>query len=194
MKSNSNWRCRAAQFLRGISELSTEYKLSDVPRCMCWMMKPALRLAGVVVVAAIVSIPSFAQRETNDGYPEDWSHHHVVFSDPGTLSEASGRGSFDTWYKTVTDPRFAHQRHKRGEHPHKDNKNDEQQKEPLGRDWSATLGGAGVAPGMYPAKWTFSATSAPSCTDYVVFPVNKVGISGSQPNILAYTNLYVDGT
>ena len=194
MKSNSTCRCKVAQILREIFKLSTGYKLSDVARGLCEMMKLGLRLTGVIVVATIVSIPSFAQRATDDGYPEDWSHHHVVFSDPGTLSEASGRGSFDTWYKTVTDPRFAHQRHKRGEHPHKDNKNDEQQKEPLGRDWSATLGGAGVAPGMYPAKWTFSTISAPSCTDYVVFPVNKAGVSGSQPNIVAYTNLYVDGT
>ena len=194
MKSNSNWRCRAAQILRGISELSTGYKLSDLPCGQRGLRKPGLQLAGIIVVTAIVSSPSFAQRATDDGYPEDWSHHHVVFSDPGTLSEASGRGSFDTWYKTVTDPRFAHQRHKRGEHPDKDNKNDEQQKEPLGRDWSATLGGAGVAPGMYPAKWAFSTTAAPTCSDYVVFPVNRTGVSGSQPNIVAYTNLYVDGT
>ncbi len=192
MKSNRAWRYWVAQVLREISKLSTEYTRSDVPPGLRGMMKPVLRLAGVAVVAAIVSIPSFAQRGTDDGYPEDWSHHHVVFSDPGTLSEASGRGSFDTWYKTVTDPRFAHQRHKRGEHPHKDNKNDEQQKEPLGRDWSATLGGAGVAPGMYPAKWTFSTTSAPSCSDYVVFPVNKAGVSGSQPNIVGFKNLYVN--
>lgn len=195
MKSNSTWRRRVVQVLREIFKLSTGYKLSDVPRWLRGTRKAGLRLTCVIVVAAIVSIPSFAQRET-DGYPEDWSHHHVVFSEPGTLSDASGRGSFESWYKVVTDPRFAHQRRKRGEHPHKDRDrlNEETQKEPLGRDWNAPLGGAGVAPGMFPAKWTFSTTAAPTCSDYVVFPVNKAGVAGSQPNIVAYTNLYVDGT
>jgi hypothetical protein len=116
----------------------------------------------------------------------------VVFSDPGSLHEASGRGSFDKWYKTVTDPRFIHQRRKRGEHRHAEKGNQGLQKEPLGRDWNATLGGAGVAAGVFPAKWTFSTTAAPTCNDYVVFPVNKAGVSGSQPNMIGYRNMYVN--
>ena len=54
----------------------------------------ALRIAGVMVVAALTTGPLFAQRETV-GVPDDWSHHHKVFSNPGTFGEAMKSGSFD---------------------------------------------------------------------------------------------------
>jgi hypothetical protein len=213
MKSNSAWRARSDQTLLPICNSNADYEPSDVHRALCGMLTSVFRLAGVIVVAALASGPMFAQDETA-GIPDDWTHHHLVFSDPGTLHEASGRGSFDTWYKIVTDPRFTFQNHKRDEHPrsHEDkdrdrDKDNDKNKDkdhdggnkglqitPLERDWSATLGGAGVAPGMFPAKWQFSTTAAPSCSDYVVFPVNKAGVSGSggQPNIVGYQNLYVN--
>ncbi len=43
---------------------------------------------------------------------------------------------------------------------------------------------------MYPAKFGFNATATPSCAnDFVVFPVNAAG-SATQPNIVAFNNLY----
>ena len=66
----------------------------------------------------------------------------------------------------------------------------------VNRDWSISLGTGGVAPSMYPAKFTFDIGAAPTCTavspavpDYVVFPVNVAG-SGTQPNIVGFDNLY----
>jgi hypothetical protein len=61
---------------------------------------------------------------------------------------------------------------------------------PIQRDWSIYLGTAGTAPSMYPAKFTFDVTATPSCSnDFVVFPINAAG-SSSQPNIVAFNNLY----
>ena len=58
------------------------------------------------------------------------------------------------------------------------------------RDWAINLGAGGVAPAMYPAKFGFDITAAPSCmNDYVVFPVDAAG-SSSQPNIVALNYLY----
>jgi hypothetical protein len=58
------------------------------------------------------------------------------------------------------------------------------------RDWSISLGTAGTAPGMYPAKFSFDVTQAPSCpNDYVVYPVAAKG-SATQPNLVAFNNLY----
>jgi hypothetical protein len=58
------------------------------------------------------------------------------------------------------------------------------------RDWSISLGTGSVAPSMFPAKFTFDVTAAPSCaSDFVVFPVNVAGAVG-QPNIVAFDNLY----
>ena len=211
MKSNSVWRWIVGQNLLPISSLGAGLGRSGIGHPLRRILAPVLRVAGVIFLAALASSPTFAQTE-NDGTPEDWTHHHVVFSDPGTLHEASAGASFDTWYKAVTDPRFTYQRHMRGEHPRKWNGRDKDQEndadkqsdddkgnvglknDPLGRDWSATLGGAGVAPGVFPAKWTFSTTALPTCNDYVVFPVNRAGVSGSQPNIVGYKNLYVNAS
>jgi hypothetical protein len=194
MKLNKEWPIRLAQIHRRISNLKAHYKPSGVRRQQCWMLTSALRLTGVILVAVLAPGPSFAQKEKEkEGFPEDWSHHHVVFSNPGTIGEAAGRGSFDSWYKVVTNPRFTHQLLKRRQKPPRGMGNKGPQVTPLQRDWSATLGGAGVAPDMFPAKWQFSpAANAASCSDYVVFPVNKAGVLGSQPNIVAYDNLYVN--
>jgi hypothetical protein len=43
---------------------------------------------------------------------------------------------------------------------------------------------------MYPAKYSFDVTQAPSCAnDYVVFPIAAQG-SGTQPNLVAFNQLY----
>ncbi len=64
------------------------------------------------------------------------------------------------------------------------------QQRAVGRDWSISLGTGTVAPGQFPAKFTFDVTAAPSCsTDFVVFPVNVNG-SATQPNLVAFNNLY----
>jgi hypothetical protein len=58
------------------------------------------------------------------------------------------------------------------------------------RDWSISLGTAGTANSMYPAKFSFDVTAAPSCAnDFIAFPVNAVG-SAAQANIVAFNNLY----
>ncbi len=57
-------------------------------------------------------------------------------------------------------------------------------------DWSISLGTGETALSMYPAKYTFDITQTPNCTtDFVVFPVDVAG-SATQPNIVAFNNLY----
>jgi len=56
-------------------------------------------------------------------------------------------------------------------------------------DWSETLGsGGGIGLGNYPAKFTFSSSTA-SCTDWVVYGTGLAG-SATQATIIAFTNLY----
>jgi hypothetical protein len=51
-----------------------------------------------------------------------------------------------------------------------------------------TGGGAAVQPNAYPAKFSFSTTTA-SCSDFIVYPTGQGGGS-SAANIIAYDNLY----
>ena len=47
------------------------------------------------------------------GVPQDWSHHHLVFSNPGTEEDAIANGTHDRWLSIVNDPRYIIQRLKR---------------------------------------------------------------------------------
>jgi hypothetical protein len=48
------------------------------------------------------------------GLPDDWSHHHLHFSDPGTEEDAFRKGAHEHWLKIVNDPRFIMEQIKRG--------------------------------------------------------------------------------
>ncbi len=48
------------------------------------------------------------------GVPQDWSHHHVVFSNPGTEQEAIKAGKYDEWLLVVSEPRYVMQQMRRG--------------------------------------------------------------------------------
>ena len=47
------------------------------------------------------------------GVPNDWSHHHVIFSNPGTEQDAIANGTHDRWLRIVNDPRYIIQQLKR---------------------------------------------------------------------------------
>ena len=170
------------------------------------------------------------------GLPDDWTHHHAVFSEPGTEQDAISAGRHEQWQKIVNDPRYVIQQLRRnlpvqgpaavdaayrakwiaevydnggarfertenvrpafgfrGQFPRGNNPRDTGPN-PLTnikRDWSMALGGPGLAEGHYPAKYSFSTTTA-SCSDYVIFPTGAAG-STTQATIAAFTNIYVGG-
>ncbi|HEV2646833.1 MAG TPA: hypothetical protein VGU46_10760 [Acidobacteriaceae bacterium] len=117
--------------------------------------------------------------------PEDWSHHHAIFSDPGTFENAVKHGRQEHWNKIQNNPRFLMQRRIRKEWPLHYRPRKE-----LKTDWSMNMGsGAKVSAGQYPATYSFSASTA-SCSDYVAYPTGVAGVSGGQANIVGYSNLY----
>jgi hypothetical protein len=153
------------------------------------------------------------------GIVDDWSHHHVIFSDPGSEEDAIANGRHEAWQRIFNNSRYQMQqfrRYAKREQPTENsdfNKNGwqnvadrdaewrgrERKKMPppatgtdLGRDWSqvitATAANAGAVD-MYPAKFSFNLSATPTCTDFVVFPINGAG-SSSAANLIALTNLY----
>jgi len=118
------------------------------------------------------------------GVSDDWSHHHLVFSNTGTEEEAIANGTHDRWLNIINDPRYILQSLKRDagtelrpeesiviEHTAK------AQKSKITRDWSMDMGaGATVGAGQYPAKYSFNINSTPSCTnDFVAFNTSLAG-------------------
>lgn len=138
--------------------------------------------------------PAPRPRHITSPQVQDWSNRHAIYSRTGTAQalESARRDprALSSWAEydrgsaqrrlnafaarfRITGPRRLPAR-----------------TQPIQRDWSISLGTAGTAAGMFPAKFVFDVTAAPSCAnDFVVFPVNTAS-SATQPGIVAFNNLY----
>jgi hypothetical protein len=134
--------------------------------------------------------------------PTDWSHRHVIFSEPSTFEQVA---------QVTSDPRYWQQWYRNhvtrtlptdsGAPDDAAAVNPDLRSIEAGRlgteassagAWSEDLGtGATVGAGNYPAKYSHQINIA-SCTDYVVFNTGLAG-SPTQASIVAYDNLYVGG-
>src|SRR5947209_4852423 len=79
--------------------------------CGPWLLKIALPLAPIFLFSNSISGQEAPARGI--GGPDDWTHHRLIFSNPGTADEAVRTANYSLWLKTVTDPRFVLQREKR---------------------------------------------------------------------------------
>jgi hypothetical protein len=139
----------------------------------------------ILFALATASSALYGQTANKNGVPEDWTHHHIIFSDPGTFENALRHGKQDEWNKLNNNLRFQIQRQKRTEWPTRYGRRKE-----LKTDWSMNMGtGAKVSAGQYPTKYSFS-TDIANCSDWVAYPTGVAGVSGGQANIVGYSNLY----
>lgn len=205
-----------------------------------------LPLGAILAATAVTS----GQNGAPTGAPDDWTHHHVVFSNPGTAAQAIQRGDYARWAAVVSDPRFLLQQRKReaaargglntplpppqaeneAGPPETESPGDDRQSENPSRrgvnpafphggqpepphppglhhrhrhhggssnlhtDWSVNLGsGASLGLGVYPAKYSFSLSSATCATDFVVYNTGLAGtgmMGSTQASIVAFNNLY----
>jgi hypothetical protein len=136
------------------------------------------------------SLPGPRAEVSNNLLPSvnDWSMRHVVYSRFGPMTamlavQRDPRARF-SWYRRMGWP---HRRTEPGPLP----PGAPPRIQPaLHRDWSINLGIAGTLINTYPAKFGFDENAPPSCAnDFVVFPIAASG-SATQPNLVAFNNLY----
>jgi hypothetical protein len=156
---------------------------------------------GVFLMSSAMWAQSVPAAEKPIPVPTDWSHHHVIFSKPGTTEQAA---------RVEKDPRYWQQLY-RSQLPVRpstaenrdglafgSNKKAKSPPPPKHKKaagyWAESLGsGASVGAGNYPAKFSFLGTSA-NCgdatqPDFVVYSTGLLGSTG-QASIVAYDNLY----
>ncbi len=157
------------------------------PRAVRSISRRILLIFFLAVIAAALGVPIPARKAEalSQRVPtfHDWSTRHLVYARFGPMAAMQA---------VSQDPRayFAWRRRGWLGGGGFDPRDGDRRKNDLQRDWSINLGTGGTAPTMYPAKFTFDITAAPSCAnDYVVFPVNATG-SATQPNLVAFNNLY----
>jgi hypothetical protein len=126
--------------------------------------------------------PAAQPTEHANGIVQDWSMHHLVYPQIGEINSLialqNDPRAILSWQEAERQRfnRARAPRHFFGQQVH--------------QDWSISLGTGGMAANMYPAKFTFNVNAAANCaTDFIVYPVNVAG-SGTQPNIVAFNNLY----
>jgi hypothetical protein len=119
--------------------------------------------------------------------PTDWSHRHVIFSNPTTAEE---------YARTIDEPRYWQQMYRRNSPAARVSMASLAKTAPskfkgaLHRDWAVNLGsGATMGPGNYPAKFGFDVTTASCSADYVVYSTGLQGAS-NQASIVGFTNVY----
>jgi hypothetical protein len=136
------------------------------------------------------------------GVPYDWSHHHVIFSNPGTAEDAMRKGAYDHWFHTVNDPRYQQDQVRRHRHQEPNEGQREWGKRheaESGGLWGQSLGSvnAAVGAGMYPAKYSFDSNNLNCATagqpDYVIYNTSVTPGTG-QASVVAYDNIYTSCT
>ena len=92
---------------------------SEMPIVSC-ANRPSMRwlFTFVLVALAAAAVPAFAQQKAEEpsrsqGYVEDWSSHHVVFSNPGSEPDVRDRDEHDKWLRIVNDERYMMQQRRR---------------------------------------------------------------------------------
>ena len=145
-------------------------------------------LVGLVALGWMLTGAAAGPEE--HGLPTDWSHQHMIFSQPGTSEEAARVGE---------DPRYWQQWAR--ENVVRTLRDGEAgsfvggfTESGSGGAWSESLGSGGsVGAGNYPAKYSFQITTAncgnATTPDYVVYATGLES-SSSQASIVAYDNLY----
>ena len=185
--------------------------MSGVTRsCRQWSMI-ALTLAALTLNAPVRAQDAAA---APSGIADDWSHHHAVFSAPATERDALKSGHYNEWFRVVTEPRYITQQQKRNStivQPtlvaplhrlpienggHAGGFGDPFSRRPpprhghspsIHKDWSMSDGTTSIAANAFPAKYSFSTTTA-SCNDYIVYPT---GSAPANATVIAYKNIYV---
>src|SRR4051812_1692303 len=158
-------------------------------------MKKHVLSALILVLLAAGSLPLAAQqsqangRTAHVGLPVDWSfrqmmHHSANTPEFTSAAQAEPRVLYNWMYRNSKKGASPDGRASRGR------LKGNAPKASLKVDWNAPLGIGTVAPNMSPAKYTFDINAIPSCSaDYVVYALNVQG-SATQPNLVAFNNLY----
>jgi hypothetical protein len=145
---------------------------------------------GAPILGLLIVSPALRAQETRDSAAiprtNDWSHHHVIFSRPGTVEQSA---------RVKQDPRYWQQQSRRLPAILSDTSRRRGGRNlKIKRDWSQYLGGgASIGAVNYPAKYSFQATNA-NCAgtaqpDFVVYGTGLAG-STTQASIVAFDNLY----
>ena len=153
-------------------------------------LRLGVSLSGLMILGWVLTGQAAKPARHGVPLPTDWSHSHVIFSRPATAEQVA---------LVSEDPRYWQQRHRREDLVSSAEAADptpgilDAASSATNGAWSENLGNnGGPGAGNYPAKFSFSSTTANCSTDYVVYSTGLIG-SGTQASVVAFNNLYTTG-
>src|SRR6267378_7965423 len=169
-------------------------KLASIHSGEDLLHKPGFRFISLFNVPRIISLlvlvsaltAQVAEHQTRIGFPQDWTHRHVVFH----------RRMLWQHPQLAAEPRVLHQFIRKMPYSSvgtfsASEEGSTNETAPLQRDWNVSLGGGKVATGMSPLKYGFDVNALPSCAnDFAAFGLDVAGVTGGQGNLVAFNNLY----
>jgi hypothetical protein len=118
------------------------------------------------------------------GVPDDWSHRHLVFSNPGTAQQAIERGNYEHWLRITNEPRFTVQQIKRsGGVKAVDDADASEADKPNGNPYSVAPGSNGTTKEAVKKDWNMAIGGTAATTTGTV----------SQNNATSTSTVTVDG-
>ncbi len=161
-----------------------------------WRSKLVQILVGAAMLIALLTARGAKADGDHEHLVTDWSHRHLVYSTPHSpvkrFELSRDRRYVDQWRRREFEKRHGGRNEWRWRRAPEGTKG-------IQGDWSMDMGaGATVGAGNYPAKFSFTTTSANCVTpaplpgqqpDFVVYNTSLAG-SDTQATIAAFSNLY----
>jgi hypothetical protein len=120
------------------------------------------------------------------GVVHDWTEHQIVFNRAALLKNPG---------LIEREPRIANREIERWKNAHpwvfgNESSTSTVRRRPH-RDWNMDFALGRIAANMYPSKFSLDPGSAPDCAnDFVIYGLNRAGVTGGQANLVALNNLY----
>jgi hypothetical protein len=154
--------------------------------------------ALAVATLTVLTVPLPAQEDSKPkGYPQDWSHRHVVFSNPGTYEDAVRNGTVDKWTQITNDTRYKIQQRARSgssapqpdagwsSNSEEKSPNPEKKKKKIKKDWSTGLGGLAAT-----LKGTVGSLSSGTISGSSTLLVDTTTLDASPPTAASATGTF----
>ena len=77
--------------------------------CSGWGVNKTMLICLGILSGAMAAAQNNSIQPLHFGLPEDWSHHHLVFSNPGSFQDAETKGDFERWSEIVGSARYQQQ-------------------------------------------------------------------------------------
>ena len=153
-----------------------------------------LIVSAVATLCGLSVGQEVAPAQNSTPLPTDWSHSHLIFSQPKSAEQLAGIGENPRYWQQLERRRQLLTASPTLSQVSADSFSETGGRQRIKRDWSVDLGsGATTGAGNYPAKFSFHGTTANCATavspDFVVYSTELAG-SSTQANVVAFDNLY----